>query len=184
MGYINKDIPYTEFQGMLVPLPFFEDKDGKLPQIKGDKAPYIQLIGPDGNPISISSPLPVNVQGATIEAGSLTVGDMQSKTVDVTFHDAATAVGEGTAFNVLAYKTLTVEIYGTSTARDIKFYGKSASGVKRPIMGVNLADLSMAISTINNNEIWSFEVTGLQSVIMEITSVSGGNVSIKGKAVA
>lgn len=51
-------------------------------------------------------------------------------------------------------------------------------------MGINLADLSMATSATNNEEVCTFEVTGLQSVIMEITFVTGGNESIKGKAVA
>ncbi|HOM03511.1 MAG TPA: hypothetical protein PLH43_11915, partial [Acetivibrio sp.] len=41
-----------------------------------------------------------------------------------TFHNAATSTGNGTEFTVGNMKTLTIEIYGTSTSRTIEFYGK------------------------------------------------------------
>ena len=66
----------------------------------------------------------------------------------------------------------------------MKIHGKSASETKRFILGVNLFDLRMCTSTTARDQIWSFEVTGLESIIMEVVSVSGGNVMNKNKVVA
>ena len=184
MGFEDKDIPYTTFQGSLVPLPFFEDTDGNTKQVKGDKAPFVQIVGADGVPNSISNPLSVHVQGMTLSDGDIALGDVQSKVLAVTYHKAVSVAAEGTNFMVDAYKTLTIEIYGTSMAREVRFYGKSASGTKRLIQGKNLLDFSMATSMTNNNEIWSFDITGLEYVIMEVVSIFGGNITIKGKVVA
>ena len=38
-------------------------------------------------------------------------------------------------------------------------------------------------SSTGNNEIWQFDVSGLVSVVMDLTEVSGGNISIKGRLV-
>lgn len=106
-----------------------------------------------------------------------------SNTADVTFHDAATVAANGTVLTVNGYKTLTVEIYGTSTSRTVAFKGRGPSGEDRSLMGVNLSDFSTATSTTGTGELWQFDITGLTSVFMDLTSVSGGNVSIKGKVV-
>lgn len=208
---VNKDIIYTEIFGSMVLLPQFERKqDGKPQLVQGDKAPYTQLIDSNGNPLfSAANPakvqiggadtnIPVTLQpnilsedgnrikvdldGATLEG--VTLGDQQAKTVSVTFHDSVSVAGVGAPFIVSAYKTLTIEIYGTSTNREIKFFGIGTSGTKRSIQGVNMASFDMAISTTGSGEFWSFDITGLESIVMELTSVSGGNVTIKGKAVA
>ena len=99
-----------------------------------------------------------------------------------TFHTAATVAANGTDFTVGAYKTLTVEIYGTSTSRTVTFYGKSKSGTLRAISGVRLSDFTVATSTTGTGEIWQFDVTGLESVTIGLTAVSGGNVTISGNA--
>ena len=104
-------------------------------------------------------------------------------TKDVTFHNAATVAADGATFAVEGYKTLTVEIYGTSVSRTVAFMGVGASGTARAIKGVNLTDLSLATSTAGTAELWQFDITGLKSVIMDLTSISGGNVSVKGTAV-
>lgn len=116
--------------------------------------------------------------------GAVFVSAAQADVKDVTFHDAATAPGKGVAFSVGGYKTLTVEIYGTSTSRTINFKATLVSGAEIPIMGVKLSDMSMSNNTSGTGEIWQFDVTGLNTVIMDLVAVSGGNVSIKGKAVA
>ncbi|WP_144561583.1 hypothetical protein [Bacillus mycoides] len=113
-----------------------------------------------------------------------TLGAQESKTKSVVFHDGVTNTGVGASFPVEAFKTLTIETYGTSTSREIKFYGIGTSGTKRPITGVNLLDLSMATNTKGTGELWQFEIVGLESIVMELVSVSGGNVTVKGKAVA
>ena len=103
---------------------------------------------------------------------------------DLVFHDEATTTGNGTTYFVGASKTLTVEIYGTSTSRTISFYAISESGTIRPMMGVRMSDFATATSTTTTGEIWQFDITGLDSVMMDLTAVAGGNVSVKGRAVA
>ena len=107
-----------------------------------------------------------------------------SNVTDATFHDEAVAAADGTVFTVGGNKTLTVEIYGTSTSRTVAFIGRGASSTDRALMGVKLSDLSTAISTTGTGELWQFDITGLTSVLMDLQAIAGGNVSIKGKAVA
>lgn len=99
-----------------------------------------------------------------------------------TFHNAATVAADGTTMNILSGQhPLAVEISGTSTSRTIDFKGKVAGGVDyRSIMGVNLATLATAIQTTGNNELWQFDVSCLASVMMDLSAVAGGNVTVKG----
>lgn len=101
-----------------------------------------------------------------------------------TFHDAKTTTGNGTALEVKGLSTLTIEIYGTSSSRTVTFYAKSKSGTLRALMGVRLSDFATATSTTGTGEIWQFDITGLDYVVMDLTAVDGGNVSVKGRAVA
>jgi hypothetical protein len=125
------------------------------------------------------------VNGLAIDAaGAAKVSVSGSLVTDHTFHDAIVATADGTAFTVAGHKTLTVEIWGTSTSRTIEFKGAGLEGTYRPIMGVRLSDLSTAISTTGTGELWQFDITGLASVIMDCSAVAGGNLTVKGKAVA
>lgn len=101
----------------------------------------------------------------------------------VEFHKDTTTPKEGNQFNVKHYKSLTLEIHGTSTSREVKFYGKVDSGIKRVISGFRLPNYEQASSTIGTGEVWYFDVTGLSAVLMEVTDVSGGYVYIRGKLV-
>lgn len=105
---------------------------------------------------------------------------------DVTFHNAATVAGNGTPFDVDEWKTLTVEISGTSTGRTVTFYAKGASGTLRPLAGtkISAAPLTVAVSTTGTGELWQFDITGLNSVIMDLTAITDNNVSVKGRAVS
>ena len=108
---------------------------------------------------------------------------ISSASTEVIFHTTATVAANGTPFTVGTYKTLTVEIYGTSTSRTVTFYGKSKSGTLRAIQGVRLSDFTLAASTTGTAEMWQFDITGLDTVTMDLTAVAGGNVSIAGNAV-
>lgn len=106
---------------------------------------------------------------------------------DVIFHDAATAAADGFAFAVGGYKTLTVEIYGTVTASSVSFMGKGASGTARALMGLKLDDWSKATSSAGSGELWQFDITGLEYVLMDLTSITAGegeSLTVKGRAVA
>lgn len=132
----------------------------------------ISYIGIDNlkSNVSMDNPLPINI-------GS-------SVTADIVFQNAATTIVAGTIFMVGGYKTLTVEIYGTSTSRTVAFMGRGISGANRSIMGVKLSDFSTAISTTGTGELWQFDITGLHSVFMDLQAVIGGNVTVQGRVVA
>ncbi|HYE12268.1 MAG TPA: hypothetical protein VEF53_19020 [Patescibacteria group bacterium] len=103
---------------------------------------------------------------------------------DVIFHNAAEEAGNGNEVFVNRSHTLTVEIFGTSETRTVTFYGKGLGGELRAIEGEKLAaSTTKATSTTGNDEFWRFKVVGLVSVVMDLTAVSGGNVSVKGRLI-
>ena len=103
---------------------------------------------------------------------------------DVIFHDAVSATGNGLIYSVGGYKTLTVEIFGTSTSRQVTFRARGPAGADRPLTGLRLADLVADTSTTGTAEIWQFDITGLTSILFPIASVAGGNASVCGRVVA
>lgn len=105
-------------------------------------------------------------------------------TFPITFHDASTSMGNGNVFYNTGCKTLTIEIYGTSSTRTVTFYCKCFSGTSRAIQGVKISDFSTGVNTTGTGEVWQFDITGIDQIIMDLTAVSGGNVTIKGRAVA
>jgi hypothetical protein len=107
-----------------------------------------------------------------------------SKVEDVTFHDAATVAADGTAFTVAGYKTLTVEITRSAGTSTVAFIGEGPSGADIALIGVNLSTFATGTSTTGTGELWQFDITGLTKVFMDLQAVSGGNVTVKGKAVA
>ncbi|AHF10362.1 MULTISPECIES: hypothetical protein [Dehalobacter] len=138
-------------------------------------------------PVMVTDSLPTgsNIIGKVgIDSGNNGVSIIGSLANDVTFHNAAIVAADGTILTVGGYKTLTVEIYGTSTSRTIAFIGRGPSGTDRAIMGVRLSDLSTGSSTTGTGEIWQFDITGLSSVFVDLQAVAGGNVTAKGRVVA
>lgn len=108
----------------------------------------------------------------------------RSRIASHTFQNAVTAAGQGTALTVGGYRTLTVEISGTSTSRTLEFKAAGPSGAYRQLTAVRLSDFTVASSTTGSGELWQFDVTGLSSVIMDVTAVAGGNVTVQGRVVA
>ncbi|MFA1510084.1 hypothetical protein ACDN41_12710 [Priestia aryabhattai] len=102
----------------------------------------------------------------------------------VTLQNGATAIGDGTAFDVESYKTLTLEISGTATSHTLVFEGASASGTWYPVQGVRLSDYDMKSQITTKGEVWTFEVPGLVKFRARLSAVAGGNISVKGNAVS
>lgn len=101
------------------------------------------------------------------------------------FHDAATKVGQGNIMDVASHKTLSVTIYGTATARTVKFYTVSCSNELVPILGFNVSNADLVDNTVGTTtEIWQFDVTALSNIVMGISAISGGNLTVKGLVVA
>lgn len=104
--------------------------------------------------------------------------------LDHTFHTEATIIDPGTLLTVGGYKTLTIEVYGTATTSKVEFQSVGPSGVPRTLMGIRMADFITGTETEGLGESWQFDITGQEQIIMDLTVVSGGNVSVKGRCVA
>ncbi|MGE9878749.1 phage portal protein [Bacillus velezensis] len=111
-----------------------------------------------------------------------TGGDMAFSYTDVIFHENAAEAGEGSIFSAGAWKKLLVEITGTAESGHVAFWGRSISGKNVPIRGIRSEDGTSAAGTSGTDEVWSFDIAGFKEIIMEIKSISGGSLSVKGTA--
>lgn len=111
-----------------------------------------------------------------------TGGDMAFSYTDVIFHENAAEAGEGSIFSAGAWKKLLVEITGTAESGHIAFWGRSISGKNVPIRGIRSEDGTSAAGTSGTDEVWSFDIAGFKEIVMEIKSISGGSLSVKGTA--
>ncbi|NUI22161.1 phage portal protein [Bacillus amyloliquefaciens] len=111
-----------------------------------------------------------------------TGGDMAFSYTDVIFHENAAEAGEGSIFSAGAWKKLLVEITGTAESGHVAFWGRSISGKNVPIRGIRSEDGTSAAGTSGTEEVWSFDIAGFKEIVMEIQSISGGSLSVKGTA--
>ncbi|NUI61347.1 phage portal protein [Bacillus amyloliquefaciens] len=111
-----------------------------------------------------------------------TGGDMAFSYTDVIFHENAAEAGEGSIFSAGAWKKLLIEITGTAESGHIAFWGRSISGRNVPIRGIRSEDGTSAAGTSGTDEVWSFDIAGFKEIVMEIKSISGGSLSVKGTA--
>lgn len=128
------------------------------------------------------APLQIDFSENQTDDGRLKVE--AGKTFDFVFHENADTAGEGAALPVEGAAYLLVEVYGTAETSEVKFWGKSVSGQTFPIRGVKSDDASSASSTLGKAEAWAFNIKGFKEIIMEIASITGGTLSIKGTAVS
>jgi hypothetical protein len=106
-----------------------------------------------------------------------------SKFENITFHDQTTEASQGTVFNVGSYKSLVISIDGTSTEREVLFVGK-VGDVTGNLTAIKPFNLTLGTGTTGNDEIWELDIEGYEQVYFPVASVSGGNVTVKGRAVA
>lgn len=90
--------------------------------------------------------------------------------------DKATSTGTK-RLGVRGFDTAEVEVYGTATSATVKFKGASKSGIDRDRMAVNAADLSTGLSA-SMGQVWIINIGGLDSLLIDLSAVSGGNVSV------
>ena len=101
---------------------------------------------------------------------------------NIVFQNAAETTGNGTSFEVGPYTSLRIKITGTSTSRTITFYEKDVDGNLTAISGVRASDFTVGTSTTGTAESWLFDVSCAYKIVMDLTAVAGGNVTIKGRA--
>lgn len=109
---------------------------------------------------------------------------MSNKSIEHTFHDAVTGAATGADMTVNDLSDLSVYIFGTSSSRTVQFFGSFDGTNFVPMSGVNSNGLANAVSTTGTAEIWKFSVSGLKKFRANLSAVSGGNVSVKGRATA
>lgn len=107
---------------------------------------------------------------------------MRAKPQNVDFFTNATAAPTEVEVNVKGLSDLQIEIYGTASAATVEFYTIGRSGEERPIMGFKQMDASTT-ATGGMDDVIAFEVTFADKFVVRLTSVTGGAVSVNGRAV-
>ena len=99
------------------------------------------------------------------------------------FQNGTAVPNTGAIFSVGEYKKMTIEVYGTATAFEVKFKG-SVNGNTNPVpvSAVNLDTFEVANNSTKTG-IFSIDVSGFFNCSVEVTSVSGGHVNVIGKGV-
>ncbi|MGF7533540.1 phage portal protein [Bacillus mexicanus] len=143
-----------------------------------------QSVGAGEIDVHVNEKTPLQVDFAENQTHEGRLKVETGKTIDFVFHENAENAGEGAVLSVDGAAHLLVEVYGTAETSEIKFWGKSVSGQKLPIRGVKSDDASSALSTLGKSEAWAFDIKGFKEIIMEIASITGGTLSIKGTAVS
>jgi hypothetical protein len=92
------------------------------------------------------------------------------------------ASGATASFNVKGDSTVQVEIYGSATAGTASFFTIGRSGIERAVMGYKQADASTATTGING-DVMSFDVTYADKFVVRLAGVTGGTLSVNGRAV-
>ncbi len=100
-----------------------------------------------------------------------------------TFHSAATTAVDGNIMDVAGLNALSIQISGTSTAREILFKASIDTENFVDLMGMDMSTLAPSTSTTSTAKIFTFDVRGMSKVYLPIDSISGGNVTIKGLAI-
>ncbi|MFP7232041.1 phage portal protein [Bacillus subtilis] len=142
-----------------------------------------QSVGAGEMDVRVNEKAPLQIDLSEIQTGDGRLKVKASQTFDFVFHENAESAGEGAALPVNGAEHLLVEVYGTAEMSEVKFWGKSVSGQKIPISGVKSDDATSASSTLGKAEAWAFNIKGFKEINMEIASISGGTLSVKGTAV-
>ena len=116
---------------------------------------------------------------------------LRSLANQVTFQNAAAVTGNGQAVSCLGYKTLVIEIFGTSApAGTVSFQAAGPSGNFAPITGTKLNGLTQATSTVNipsgtppQPEQWQFDVSALDQFMCPLTWTAG-QITVQGRLMA
>lgn len=124
----------------------------------------------------------------TDSAGAVIVNpNAVDPTLQVSFQEAAT-VGNGNTINVLGYKTLLLEVYGTGTGT-VEIQGSSLSGQFVPLWGSiiggngNAFQVSQKVNITAVPQLYQVDISGLSDVRVPILNISGGNVTVQGEII-
>jgi hypothetical protein len=115
-------------------------------------------------------------------SGNLSV-QLNHKYEDIIFHDAVTETGSGLEFNVGGYKELRISISGTAAGFTLSFKGQVGDVISN-LMGIESSTLELVSETNLKDTIYEFDIEGYEKVWFGLPEVAGGNITVKGRAVA
>lgn len=135
----------------------------------------------------LSCPKPQYTNSTTGEYEALKGKDggamMVSAVYEKTHHLDAVAQADGSDADVRGFKTIALQISGTSASRTVQFKASVDGTNFVDIAGVNAATFSVATSTTGTGEIWQFDTSGFKYFRARLEAVSGGNVTVVSNAV-
>lgn len=79
---------------------------------------------------------------------------------------------------VNGYRSVTFDIDGTASSANVKFYIISGSGNRRAVQPTRMSNGMDIVDTAGVGNIYSFDVTGITSVVVSVSGITGGNVNI------
>lgn len=139
-----------------------------------------------GNLATIAGAITSNVMQTAIN-NNLTIVDNFEPVV---LQNVAITTGLGTLLTIGDYKTLVIEISGTSTSKTVLFQACGQSGVMQSIQGIHkltFADGVIASQSATDThvtpEIWEFDVAGLYQFQTKLSAIANGNCTIEGTLV-
>jgi len=107
------------------------------------------------------------------------------------FHDKTTTISNGEEWVteqeisdiwVQDSDIISVEITGTATASTVNFEVKvTPDGDYFPVAGIRINDYLLSTVTTGKNEVWMFEPSSYYALRFRVSSISGGNLTIKSK---
>lgn len=100
------------------------------------------------------------------------------------FQNMINAINQGEILDVGTNKFLTVCIYGSATARTVQFFSINPIGELIALLGYNTSTGDTATFTDGiTSETWQFDITGLDKIVMKISTISGGSLTVSGTVV-
>lgn len=86
------------------------------------------------------------------------------------------------SYTISGESTIQVEIYGTASSVAVTFFTVGSSGTERAIAGRKQADAALS-ATGAMGDVITFDVSFADQFVVKVASITGGNVSVNGKAI-
>lgn len=80
--------------------------------------------------------------------------------------------------SVSGYTSVTFDIAGTASSATVSFSIIAGSGKARPVYPTKVSGDLDITQTGLMNEIYNFDVTGITTVVINVTDITGGNVDV------
>ena len=135
----------------------------------------------------VSGTITINGYGSAQQEAEKTINTFTqlsgSITQQVTLASTITALGQvGTGVSPGGSSTLRLNIWGTATSFDVQVEGQMYSGTWRALPCTNVCSpATPPFTDVTAAGFYDFDVQGMQSVIFNVISISGGNVNAEGE---